>query len=296
MKYLLLTILSIVSCLTANAQLSGHVDYPELGVSFDIPSGWVGQETEEMIVLGSNSIPGLIIVQPHEYGINELRQQAREGMNEGNGTVFQLMGNLENLNSNAIGGEFAGTLEFEAAKSYIVGIANPYGKGTGAIIMAITTPANFNATYKNVCLQLFRSFRFKKVDHSSKIKEWKDYLSDSRLTYMDSYYSGSSTAGGISGGYDSKTTIDLCGRGYFNFNSNSSVSAGGSGISAYSTSGKAGQGTWDVEVSGGQLILALTYHNGEKRIFEMEYKDEKFYLDGSRYFVTSEGEYAPNCN
>ncbi|MEE9373884.1 MAG: hypothetical protein V3V00_12610 [Saprospiraceae bacterium] len=40
---LLCTILSII---TLNAQETGIVNYKQLGLSFEIPSGWVGQETE----------------------------------------------------------------------------------------------------------------------------------------------------------------------------------------------------------------------------------------------------------
>ena len=295
MKYILISAFLILLFQDVNAQLSGHVDYNELGISFDIPTGWIGQETDDMVLLGSNTIPGLIVIQPHQYSIGELRQQAIEGLDEGNGTVLRLNGILQNIKSNAIGGEFSGTLEYETAKSYILGVSNPYGKGTGVMILAITTPDQYSSAYKNLCMQIFESFQFKKVDHSAKIREWKAYLSNSRLTYMDSYYSGSSTAGGLSGGYDSKTIIDLCGKGYFNFNSASTASVSGSGASGYTHGNKSGQGTWDVESYNGKLILALNYHNGEKRIYEMEYKDDKFYLEGSRYFVTSEGEYAPDC-
>ena len=300
MKYFSHILLSlcivIIGQLPSFSQMSGHINYEPIGLEFDIPNGWFGQEMEDMIVLGSNSTAGMILMMTHQYSIGELTQEAKVGFDEGGGTTLKLAGQVATLSKNAVGGEYTGTMEWEPVRAYVIGVANPYGTGPGVTIMSVAQKGGFTDTHRNVCKQIFQSIKFTKIDRTAEIREWKEWLGDNRLTYMDSYYSSSSTPSGVSGGYDSKTIIDLCSKGYFNFNSNSSITAGNSGASVYSKSGDQGQGAWDVTVDiDGSFMLVLNYHNGEKRSYKMKYEDSKFYLDDYRYFVTSEGEYAPNC-
>jgi len=294
--YLLLAFLSVNVSL-AYGQMSGRVNYEQLGIAFDIPPGWVGQENEEMILLGSNTVPGIIVITTHEYDKSQLIQEANAGINEEGGTTLKLAGQLENFSEHAIGGEFSGTMEWQPAKAYMIGMVNPHATGPGVSVMAITTAEQYNTIYKDLCKEIYQSIQFKKIDRSSELTEWKEWLSNARLTYMDSYYSGSSTAGGVSGGYDTKKTIDLCGKGYFNYSGSSNISVGSNSSSGYSYANKSGHGTWEIQGSAsGTFWLVLRYYSGDQVKYEMIYMENKFFLDGTRYFVTSEGEYAPNCN
>ena len=67
---------------SAMAQKTGRVDYPTLGISFTIPSGWVGQETETGFLMGHNSIPGMILMIPHDqkYDLQAMRAEAQAGI------------------------------------------------------------------------------------------------------------------------------------------------------------------------------------------------------------------------
>jgi len=294
MKHLV-TIFLLAIVILSHGQISGDVNYEQIGVSFTIPEGWSGQESNGMLILGSNTIPGLIILAEHNYTIEQLKVEAQKGLNLGNGANLSLSGQLANLSSNAVGGEFDGTLEYQQAKAYIIGVANPHG-GTGATIMAVTNSSNYTKEHEEVCKTIQQSFRFKKIDHSAKIKEWQDWLSNVRLTYMNSSYSPSYSSGGISGAYSSETKIDLCSNGSFSYSGNSDVSVSGDGVSGYNAEQNAGQGKWSVEPSSsGNYNLVLKYHNGQSEYYTLEYKDSKLYLNGYRYFRTTEGEYAPNC-
>ena len=42
--------------------LPRHVEYQELGLSFNIPNGWTGQANGEYVILGHNSITGMMIL------------------------------------------------------------------------------------------------------------------------------------------------------------------------------------------------------------------------------------------
>ena len=294
-KLILIPIVSLFAFHSLLAQLQGHVNYEALGISFEIPPGWQGQEGEDMIILGSNTVAGLVIITTHSSTKAELIREANAGISDQYGTNLQLNGELKTFGSHAIGGVFTGTMEFQPAKSYIIGIANPQEGGLGVTIISASTQEAFSQANIEVADELYRSLEFKKIDKSGEISEWTQWLSNVRLTYMDSYSSPSSTDGGIGGGYSSEDRIDLCQGGYFKQSGSSQISIGGDGVSGYNGGNNNGQGTWEVVARGNQLVLVLKYHNGQEASYNLEYKDEKLFLDGYRYFRTMNGEYAPNC-
>ncbi len=284
----------------ATAQLTGHVNYAQIGIEFDIPDGWFGQEMNEMVVLGSNVTPGVIIISTHENTKAQLEAEAKNPIVDNAGTNLRLSGDLEELSANAVGGEFTGTMEYQPAKAYIIGIANPHG-GYGVNIVAASTNNAYAAEHEKAARQLFKSFKFKKPaasttaassssnsSNSSELQEWIDWFQDVRLVYL--YYYGS----GGSGDSD-EIRIDLCSRGYFNYTRNGYTVFSGDGYSAYNSGNGEGQGTWNVLQNGSSFVLQLKYHSGEVSTYKLEYKDKKLYLDGTRYYRIKSGDEAPNC-
>lgn len=73
-----------------------------------------------MLILGSNTVPGLVILSEHNYTKEQLKSEAQKGLNLGNGTSLYMSSQLEELSTNALGAEFEGTLEYEEAKVYIM--------------------------------------------------------------------------------------------------------------------------------------------------------------------------------
>lgn len=293
---ILMIILSSFQNIIAQDTSTGLINYEKLGLSFEIPVGWIGQESNGMYLMGSNSKAGLIIIQPHQFNKDQLQQQARTGIQEGSGTFFQLEGELQFLDKNAIGGFFSGTMEWENAKAYIIGIPKPFPYNPGITISAITTPNLFDDSYKEICLSILKSVQFKEVDRKAELEEWKQFLSNSRLTYTDSYYSASGTSGLDGGGYSSKKIYDLCSSGYFTYSGRSSMSIDESGASASSASKNNGNGKWNIIIdSNGNPALQLLYYNGDEFTYALSYENQKLYLNSTRYFKTNSGEYAPNC-
>jgi hypothetical protein len=296
MKKYLILILMVCLIHKGITQNSGLINYEKLGLSFRIPEGWIGQESDGMYLMGSNTKAGLIIIQPHHFNREELQQQAQEGIQERSGTFFQLEGGLQSLDKNSIGGYFSGMMEWENAKAFIVGLPKPFTYNPGITISAITTPNLFDDSYRDLCLSILKSVQFKEVDRKAELDEWRQYLSNSRLTYMESYYSGSGASGLASGGYSSKKIYDLCSQGYFTYSGRSSMSIDALGASASSASKNNGNGKWNIVIdSDGNPALQLLYYNGEEYIFVLSYENEKLYLNNTRYFKTNSGEYAPNC-
>ncbi len=282
------------------AQQTGKIDYPYLGVSFQVPAGWQGQEGDGVFLMGHQSIPGLLLISSVEAAsLQQMQQEAQSGFVEpASGTNLQLASTIESIGQNAIGGEFAGTLENQQAKAYIIGVFNTSG-GESATIMAVTLANMYDARHKSAAMEVYKSFRFYPPVVPPVVNEWKERLSGVRLTYMDTYtsidYSNPNYTTG--GGYSKEEKIDLCPNGAFNYNDNCNVSVDYPNVGGYRDSKKGGAGTWKVVANASGLpVLQLTFHTGEVWTYELTREGDKTFLNGNRYFRTWTGENAPNCN
>lgn len=295
MKYPVLFLLLVLIAHSLSAQISGHVSYEKFGLEFDIPAGWIAREGEGMLIMGHNSIPGMLVMTTHSFTMSELKNEAAKGIQDANGTQLYLASGLVDLSENAVGGHFSGTIEWTSAKAYIIGIENPTG-GRGISIMAATNSDSYNDTYESIAKSIYKSLEFKKTDRSAELKEWENFLKNSRLTYMNSSYSSSYGDDAGYGGYSSERMIHLCEQGHFKYGSSSDVSVGSSGASGFSQANHSGTGMWEIEIgASGDPVLALKFNNGEEHIYGLEFSEQKLYLNGDRYFHTKEGEYAPDC-
>ncbi|MEM7657611.1 MAG: hypothetical protein AAF399_15875 [Bacteroidota bacterium] len=286
MKFPLLLLAFLLLGIPLHAQLSGTVNYEHLGIRFQIPAGWVGQETEEGILMGHNSIPGLVLMVLHEYpDMKTLKREAMAGINEGNGTFLNPASHIEVLDGSSIAAEYAGTIEWQPAQAFGVGMLNPHGSGMS--IFALTSQEAYDNSYRQLVLQIKNSVHFSKLDIADMVNQWKPFLSGNRLTYMDSYYSPSGTVGGVSGGYSSKRIIELCRDGGFYFQSNNEMTISGDNVSGYNSGGGEGHGTWTISASpDGSPILRLDFFNGERYEYSLSAPGEALHLDGTRNYRT----------
>ncbi len=275
----------IVLCpLLGNAQQTGEVEYPYLGIKFTIPDEWKGQELEEGYLMGSDSHAGFILMSTQEArSIDELKQEAMAGLELGEGTMLQLSGEFENLGKVGIGAEFEGFMEWQPARAYVIGLINPLGKGV--TILSITTPRVYDSYYRDITLRVAKSIRFSKPKESPLKKEWDEALKGAKLTYMSSF-GDSDYSGGYSGGSTTRE-YTLCSDRTFSFYYNSNFSMSSEGGGAFSDSGDNGQGRWKVETGAvGEAILVFDYFDGRVERFEITSKEDRTYLEGTRYFRT----------
>ncbi len=295
MKPILTTTLFLLLLQLSFAQQTGKVEYKHLGISFQIPDGWIGQEGDGVYLIASQTEPGLVLITTHEYKtLEELKTQARIGIQEANGTSLALQSEIEQLSPTAIGAVYSGTVEWQPAKCYAIGLLNP--QGSGLTILAMAQANQYSDKFKNLAMQVKNSASFAKPETGPIVDQWKQHLSGVKLTYMESYSSPSYTDGGISGGYNLKKEIDLCSQGYFLYSGRNNMSMGSDVSSAYSNSKQGGHGQWEVAVNvAGEPVLKLTFYNGEVWEYTLSLIDEKVHLNGEKYFRTMSGEYAPNC-
>jgi hypothetical protein len=242
--------------------------------------------------MASNATPGLILMMNNEYTtLEEMRQEAQAGINDGQGTALSPVAGLSNLSNTALAGVFKGTLEGTPVKAYVIGLLNP--NGSGVSIMSVTTPEQYGEAHQQAAEALYRSVAFYKPKVPPVVDQWRQNLQDVRLTYMSSY---SSNSYGSYGGSNSKTVIDLCAQGYFTYYRSSSLSIDVGGAFGNSSGQDDGQGKWQVVANASnQPVLRLNFDNGEVYEYVLSMDGNKTMLNGNRYFRTTkaDGEHAP---
>ncbi len=286
--------LLLMSFVSASAQVSGKIDNPYAGVSFTIPDGWLGQVSENVLVLGSNTETGLMLVMEHAYStVQQLKEEADKGLNE-EGFFLSRTGAYENIGTNGVGAIFEGSIQGSPAKAYIASLVNPYG--SGLTIMAMTTADVYSARYRELALGFAKSVKFSKAVIPPVVNEWRESLKNVKLTYLSSY---NSVGNGSYGGINDQEEIHLCAAGYFKYSSNSSVTIDTGGASGYSAGNGTGTGKWEVTGDGsGGAALKLIFDNGDIRTYTLSNEDGKTFLNGKRYFKTGmqdDPQYRPDC-
>ena len=164
--FLLLVLISVCSF----AQDTGLKTYPHLGISFEIPDGWKGQETEYGYVIGSDSKAGFIVLLRHDYNtIEAIKTQARQGIYDDEGTALRLESGLDSIHPGAIGARFVGTIEWSSVKAYIISVLNPFG--SGVTVLAATSPDTYDESYENLSRKVAASLKFKTPVEPPVVKE-----------------------------------------------------------------------------------------------------------------------------
>lgn len=279
----------------------GEVGEPSLGFKFTPPEGWSPNQLQGGYLLGSQTQKGFVLILPHQYAtLDELRAAAHEGLQDENGTMLHLEGEIESFGENGIAVNFAGLVEWQKAKARAIGLLSPHGGGV--TIIAAVEEQSFGPEYVQLAEQVANRMTFFKPEIPPIAEQWKQTLSGTRLTYMWSYYSSGS--GGAYAGGSQETVIDLCPQGYFNYRDSNQMAVDGGFGDGYHGSGfgggsDKGSGVWEVAARGQQPILRLKFHDG--RVFEyvVSIQDGKTYLDDKRYFRTYNdapvAEHRPQC-
>lgn len=114
------------------------VSDPVNGYAFTRPVGWLHRQDEGQILLGSNSVPGLISVFPHQAGnMEEMRALMNQGIRE-EGVMLAPEGAMQPLASQMLKGYYQGSIQGEQARGYGIGILSPHGGGI--FVLAVSTP------------------------------------------------------------------------------------------------------------------------------------------------------------
>ncbi len=146
-----------------NTQIaSNEVGNAFWGFKFVPPDDWISQVTNDWILLGHNTIAGLIIVMPHQaQSIAQMQIEMEEGLQE-EGTDLRLSGIINTLQSNSLIADYEGYLDGTVAKAKCIGVLSP--NGGGAYILAASTPEMLSDNLVNAAKTIASNMSFIKTE------------------------------------------------------------------------------------------------------------------------------------
>ncbi|MEM6644109.1 MAG: hypothetical protein AAF616_14100 [Bacteroidota bacterium] len=279
MKSLILLLATVLGMLTVYAQ--EKVDLPEYGISFEIPVGWSAQSQGDYILVGHQSMPGLIIIFENTASTTaELLASAKEGIYD-EGVSLKPAGDFT-LTGNKVEGYYEGMLQGAQVKAFAIGLVSRVGSGFSAIV--VTATDLFTEKHITEINKLAASVVFSEIPDTYSTEQWKGWLTGRQLRYM--YTSGGSDYGGGYSGTSQDRRINLCSNGRFLYYSNSSSSFDGSGGFGYTQGNKDSQGIYKLVSKAGRTYLILEFENGETYEYEVSSNEsDHTLLNGDRYFV-----------
>lgn len=299
MRVPILSFLFIFSILKVDAQaLPQHVEFQELGLRFDIPNGWTGQISGDYVVLGHNTVPGIMVLfENNSPDANSLKTLAEQGIYTDVAALSSL-GTFNVVATNRVEGMYQGLFDGTNAKGFAIGLINGLGKGLSILI--VTEANKFTESHKVEAKKLANSVTFFQGRESSNTKTWKNKIVGKQLKYMNTSSSSDYTGGYA--GVSAKITIDLCANGTFAYysNTNSSFSSGNSNANAGSINAQSGfgytnasddaEGNYTIGSVGNNAYLTLNFKSGKVVEYDLSVSDQnETYLDNNRYMVlTSE--------
>ncbi len=258
------------------------VNDPSQGVRFSVPPGWKYAKQQAVYVIGHDTIPGTILVMPHQANsLQELAQAASEPLYQADDGQLMVTSQAATLASNMLAAEYGGMLQGRNVRGRIVGVVSPHGGGF--LVMAGTNAESYGPQYAQWAEGIARSMTFAKPQAPPEAAMWKQKLAGMRVAY---FKSGGSTD--LSGSYSwsDKRNIDLCSNGMFQSEGGfegSLGTAGGSAIMQPGTESNSGQ--WSIVGQAGQPALQLRHATGKVETFVLTTDGSKTYLDGVRWYV-----------
>ncbi len=246
-------------------------NHEKWGLSFTAPPGWKVAERQGLLLMGSDTEAGLIVIRlARRATLNQLVQEYGEGMQE---EGLQLMPTMAAQDfpagrNPAVAGELAGMAQDGARiRARTVAVASPFGDA--AVVLGMTTEEKY-AGLKPRVEAIASSFQFSEPQAPPVLEaiagQWF-YISTSSFGSSERY-------------------LNLCSDGRFSENSN--IYSTGSAGTAY---GEAGGGTaqWSAEGDANQGTVTVTYPNGETSQFQYRSGGGGLYVGGRKYARYGDG-------
>ena len=265
------TILLVVMAVPVAAETASD---PAWGFSFTVPAGWKVHQEPSGALLGHDTIAGLIMVLPHSVSsLAEVRAEMLQGLVE-EGVELTVVGALEQVAANALGGACEGFVSGQQAKGRVLGVVSP--SGGGAYVIAVSTPQAYRRELAAAADQVAKGMQFPKVDASDLVRS----LAGTWATMTTS----------------TETKVTLAANGQFSLYSESSYSgsfrdSGGGNTGGWGTAGgRESRGRWTVRGTRQKGIITLVYESGERADVAYEVHVEKgetywneYWFDGRLY-------------
>jgi len=242
----------------------GEVGDPSWGFKFTPPAGWVHQMTGEGVILGHNTIAGMILVIPHmSENMQQMQQEMMQGLQEG-GSYLSPSGALQNTAQNILSGDYAGAMDGTQVKARGFGILSP--NGGGAYLIAVSTPEGLSGDLVGAAEAITRNMQYFKVDVSDLARHfagtWSHFTTNTS-TWMTFHPDGS-----YSDDYEASYSGNL-------------TDGAGTQTGNWGTAGQqSGRGRWTVRGTKDAGTIIVRKANGEEVYFEYRVNQK----DGRKYY------------
>ncbi|MET0085441.1 MAG: hypothetical protein ABW082_02940 [Sedimenticola sp.] len=246
------------------------------------PSGWKHQQEAERILMGHDTIPGLIIIEPHyRSSMSEVRAELQRGTRE-EGIDLRLNGTLKQFSRNGLAGQYQGVLDGTPVRAWGIGTLSPHGNG-GVYISVLTTPEKFAQEHIAAAESTARGIRYIKLNTSGMMRHFAD-------TWVHMSSSGSTLINLV---LHPNGTFERAGEtSYSGEYSSSGWTMPDTNWGAFGASSDAGR--WSVRGNQNRGQIILNYANGQQevinyRIHERDGRtyNSEYYFDGVYYFRKS---------
>jgi hypothetical protein len=247
----------------------------EAGFAIGLAGGFqLGRREDGYYLLGSRSLPGLILVKPLA-GLTaaELAQGMQSGFHD-SGAQLTPDGVPSELTVEGASGkivEVSGVLNRSKVRGLLAGYLRT--SGGGLLLFAVTAPEQW-LDLKPVAEQIARGVTLFEPDVEELIRFWKERLSGFRLA--------PGPAGDGTGGRPEKKAYALCGNGSF-LDAESAARAENRKPNGAPSGNEAGR--WAITARNGQATIVFTFPDGQEESYQLSRQEHETYLDGQRYFV-----------
>ena len=284
-------------------QAGTRVNFPNVGLSFIVPQGWLGgvPQGAQAFVLQSPNNAGFVLVTSHQSDsadmiIAELQQPVEldTGFFMRLAAQPEVSGEWVTAAVNGTDGsdQIPGFLMAQVPTNEVGALFIGFGEDGSDFyrqLLSQLTETLIETTVKVASPESDLSGG-RATGSSDEAEEWAQFLQGKRATYLDSYSSGGATGGG----YSTKIEYDLCTDGRFFSDDSSSISGGSFGsFSGGGNLGSSGSGSWSIIAEAGQFGLELRWADGSISQRLLEYIDEATYMDGERWFITPDNTSCP---
>lgn len=275
-----------------NQQKSGMMHDKGAGFSLQLPEGWVYQAGPQGILVGHNTIPGMVLISPVSANtLDELVNEVQIGLQSGGDELMLYPVSIDARDDQTLVVSVQGQAGFQSVRGYSVSRLSPYGGGLS--ISALVASEHYDKTYSDLVEQVVGSMEFSEPEQTQKVQYWYNRLSGRKLTYMSSHYSSGGGFGGYStgGGWSERSEFHLCADGKVHGSSSSSVNVDTGGAFGHSgrDSGRM-QGTWQIQSFAGFPIIHARFMDGTIYRFTLSEQNGNTYLDNTQWHVTNDAQ------
>jgi hypothetical protein len=229
---------------------SDEIGNKSWGFKFKKPGDWKFEQNDQMVLLGHDTIAGLIIVIPHEDGpFDKMKSLFASGYQE-ESFMLNIKGEIKKIDDLSVSANVNGTADGTDVDGYAIGTVSPIGNN-GAYIICLTTPEMFKPELSSVVDQIHKSMSFFKVEVSEMLRTLAGKWTTTTTNTQTIYY--------------------LYPNGKFIEDYEASYSDDGTGDLNWSQYAKEdNSGTWTAKGSRENGVITLKFGNGN--VSEIQYK------------------------